>query len=88
MNRNSIVATWSWLMLATLLEVSATYYLGGASWQVRNLVISAVAVTAIVPMALTYLGLLGEHLSIKLLILAGVFFSMDLVLIWTASLVH
>ena len=88
MNRNTIIATWSWLMLATLIEVTATYYLSSAAWQIRDGIIAAIAITAVVPMALTYLDLLGEHMSIKVLIVLGVFFSLDLVLIWTASLVH
>jgi len=75
-------------MVATLLEVSATYYLASASWVLRDGLIAVIAITAVVPMALSYLDMLGEHLSVKMLVLVGVFFSMDLVLIWTASLVH
>jgi hypothetical protein len=82
------LATWSWLMLATILEVSASYYLSSAAWQVKDGIIAAIALTAIVPMALSYLDLIGEHVSIKIMIVLGVFFSMDLILIWTASLVH
>jgi hypothetical protein len=82
------LATWSWLMLATILEVSASYYLSSAAWQVKDGIIAAIALTAIVPMALSYLDLIGEHISIKIMIVLGVFFSMDLILIWTASLVH
>lgn len=88
MNRNLILATWSWLMLATVLEVSASYYLVSAAWQVRDGIIAAIMITAIVPMALSYLDLMGEHMSVKIMVVFGVFFSMDLVLIWTASLVH
>jgi hypothetical protein len=75
-------------MLATILEVSASYYLASAAWQVKDGVITAIALTAIVPMALSYLDLIGEHVSIKIMIVLGGFFSMDLILIWTASLVH
>jgi hypothetical protein len=75
-------------MLATLLEVSASYYLSSAGWQVRDGIIAIIALSAIVPMALSYLDLIGEHVSIKIMIVLGVFFSMDLILIWTASLVH
>ena len=88
MNRSMTLATWSWLMLATILEVSASYYLSSAAWQVKDGIIAAIALTAIVPMALSYLDLIGEHISVKIMIVLGVFFSMDLILIWTASLVH
>lgn len=88
MNRSMTLATWSWLMLATILEVSASYYLSSAAWQVKDGIIAAIALTAIVPMALSYLDLIGEHISIKIMMVLGVFFSMDLILIWTASLVH
>ena len=88
MNRNMTIATWSWLMLATILEVSASYYLSSAAWELRDGIIIAISLTAIVPMALSYLDLIGEHMSIKLLMLVGVFFAADLILIWTAELVH
>jgi len=82
------IATWSWLMLATLLEVAASYYLSSTGWILRDGIITAIALTAIVPMALSYLDLMGEHVSIKIMMALGVFFSMDLILIWTAELVH
>ena len=88
MNRNLTIATWSWLMLATVLEVSASYYLASAAWQVRDGILAAIMLTAVVPMALSYLDLMGEHVSVKIMVALGVFFSMDLILIWTASLVH
>jgi len=75
-------------MLATVLEVVATYYLSSSSWFLRDGLIGLIMITAVVPMALFYLDLLGEHLSVKMLVLVGVFFSSDLILIWTASLVH
>ena len=82
------LATWSWLMLATILEVGASYYLANAAWAIRDGIIAAIMITAIVPLSLTFLDLIGEHVSIKLMIILGVFFSMDLMLIWTAELVH
>jgi hypothetical protein len=82
------IATWSWLMLAVILEVSASYYLDSAAWQIKDVIIAAITLTAIVPLALSYLDLIGEHVSIKIMIVLGVFFSMDLMLIWTAELVH
>jgi hypothetical protein len=75
-------------MLATILEVAASYYVSSSAWLLRDGIISAIALTAIVPMALSYLDLIGEHMSIKIMMALGVFFSMDLILIWTASLVH
>jgi hypothetical protein len=75
-------------MLATILEVGASYYLANAAWAIRDGIIAAIMITAIVPLSLTFLDLIGEHVSIKLMIILGVFFSMDLMLIWTAELVH
>ena len=88
MNRTMTLATWSWLMLATILEVSASYYLASAAWQIKDGIVALIMLTAIVPLALSYLDLIGEHVSIKIMIVLGVFFSMDLMLIWTAELVH
>lgn len=88
MNKNLTFAIWSWLMVSVLLEVSVTYYLASASWVLRDGLIGVIAITAVVPMALSYLDLLQEHLTVKALMIIGVFFSLDLVLIWTASLVH
>jgi hypothetical protein len=87
-NRGTIVATWSWMMLATILEVAAGYYLTGASWIARDGSIAVIMLTAIIPVSMVNLGLLEEHVSVRVFILAGLFFAADLILIWTASLVH
>jgi hypothetical protein len=88
LNKNFTFAIWSWLMVSVLLEVSISYYLASAPWVLRDGLIGIVAISAVVPMALSYLDLLGEHIAVKGLMLIGVFFSLDLILIWTASLVH
>ena len=86
-HRTTTLGIWSWLMLSTLIEVYLSSY-SLLDWTVRDSLIGAVAITAVLPMALVYLDLLGEHISVKMFMLVGVFFSLDLVLIWTASLVH
>jgi hypothetical protein len=88
LNKNFTFAIWSWLIVSVLLEVSVTYYYASASWVLRDGLIATITIMAVVPMALSYLGILREHIAVKGLMLVGVFFSLDLVLIWTASLVH
>ena len=75
-------------MFATILEVGATYYLSSIAWQLKDIVISGIMITAVLPICLSYMDMLGEHISVKMLMIVGSFFSMDLILIWTASLVH
>jgi hypothetical protein len=75
-------------MFATILEVLSTYYLMSIAWQIRDGVIAGIMFTAIIPIALSYMDLMGEHISVKMFMIVGLFFSMDLILIWTASLVH
>jgi hypothetical protein len=88
MERTTALAVWSWLVVALVLEVLADYSLKGAYWMIRDSMIALIAISAAAIFALSYLGLKSEHLGIKMLVLVGIWFSMDLVLIWTASLVH
>jgi hypothetical protein len=88
LNRNTIIATWSWLVVTVLIEVAAVPYLSSAVWTVRGAVESIVALSAVIPLILLYMGLWEEHRSVKMFVLVSLFFCADLILIWSASSVH
>jgi hypothetical protein len=88
LQRNIILATWSWLVISLLVEVAAVPYLSSAVWQVRGAVESLIALSAVIPLMLFYMGLQDEHRSIKMFVIVSLFFCMDLILIWSASSVH
>jgi hypothetical protein len=87
-NRNLIFATWSWVVISVLLEIEAAYNLSAVMWYVRGAVEGLLAFTAVIPLMLVYMGLWHEHLSLKMFVVVSLFFCADLVLIWSASVVH
>jgi len=76
------------MVVTLLLEVAAIPLLSSVQWEVRGAVESAVALSAVVPLILFYMGLWNEHLSLKMFELVALFFCADLLLIWSASSVH
>jgi hypothetical protein len=88
LQKNVLLGVWSWLVVATVLEVFVAYSLNSAAWYLRGGLEIIVALSAAVPLAFYYMGLLKEHVGLKMFVLVALFFSIDLVLIWTASLVH
>ena len=88
MQRNTIIATWSWIVITVLLEVAAIPLLSSVQWEVRGGVESVVALSAVVPLILFYMGLWDEHISLKMFVVVALFFCADLILIWSASSVH
>lgn len=88
MERTTIIATWSWMVVTVLLEVATIPVLSSVQWEVRGAVETVVALSAVVPLVLIYMGLGKEHLSLKMFVLAALFFCADLLLIWSASSVH
>jgi hypothetical protein len=88
MQKNLIIATWSWLVITVLLEVEAEPYLASARWELRGGVESLIALSAVVPLILFYMGLWDEHRSLKMFVVVSLFFCLDLLLIWSASSVH
>jgi hypothetical protein len=88
MNRNTFLGIWSWLVVATVLEVIVAYSLSSSLWYIRGGIEIVIALSAAVPLTLYYMGVLREHIGLKMFLLVALFFSIDLVLIWTASLVH
>jgi hypothetical protein len=88
LNRNQIIATWSWLVITVLIEVAAVPYLSSAAWELRGGIESLIALSAVIPLMLFYMGLWEEHLSVKMFVIVALFFCADLLLIWSASSVH
>jgi hypothetical protein len=76
------------MVVTVLLEVAAIPLLSSLQWEVRGAIESVVALTAVVPLILFYMGLWNEHISVKMFVLSALFFCADLILIWSASSVH
>jgi hypothetical protein len=88
LNKNQLIAVWSWLVLTIIIEVVASNYLSSIIWTVRGGIESLIALSAVIPLMLFYMGLWDEHMSVKMFVLAALFFCADLILIWSASSVH
>jgi hypothetical protein len=88
MNKNLILIVWSWTIVSILLQVVVAYDLSAVVWTVRGGVDFLIALTAVVPLTLAYLGFWDEHRGVKMFIIVSLFFSIDLLLIWAASIVH
>jgi len=76
------------MVITVLLEVAAIPLLSSAQWELRGGVEGVVALSAVVPLILFYMGLWDEHISLKMFVIVALFFCADLILIWSASSVH
>jgi hypothetical protein len=74
--------------VTVLIEVAAIPYLSSMVWTVRGSIETIIALSAVIPLILFYMGLSEEHLSVKMLVVCAIFFCLDLILIWSASSVH
>ena len=88
MERTTIIATWSWMVITVLLEVAAIPLLSSIQWEVRGGIETVIALSAVIPLMLFYMELGKEHLGLKMFVLSALFFCADLILIWSASSVH
>jgi hypothetical protein len=88
MKRDLLLAVWSWLIASIVLEAGVSTYFAKAAWTIRGGLESLIALSAAVPIILIWMGLWEEHLSIKAFAIVALFFCADLILIWSASLVH
>jgi hypothetical protein len=88
MNKNQLVVIWSWLVLSILIEVISATYLSSAYWALRGGIESLIALSAVIPLILFYMGLWNDHISLKMFVVCSLFFCADLILIWSASSVH
>ena len=83
----SMIIVWVYILLATLLEVIISYVFP-ASWALRDTAISVIAISAAAAVVLFYMELRYKPRWESLFLVVTLFFVGDLLLIWTASLVH
>ena len=84
----SMIMVWVYIVLATILEVVASYLIPASSWIFRDTVISVIAITMAAAVVLFYMELRYQPRWESLFLLTTLFFVADLIFIWTASLVH
>ena len=84
----SMIMVWVYIVLATILEVVASYLIPASSWVFRDTVISVIAITMAAAVVLFYMELRYQPRWESLFLLTTLFFVADLIFIWTASLVH
>jgi|GEM_PF-5790511 len=83
----TMVAVWVYILLATVLEVVA-YYVIPLSSAIHDSVISIIALSSAAAVVIFYMELKYRPRWEALFLGTTLFFVMDLLLIWTASLVH
>jgi heme/copper-type cytochrome/quinol oxidase subunit 4 len=83
-----MIAVWVYIVLATILEVVASYLIPASSWVFRDTVISVIAISMAAAVVLFYMELKYQPRWESLILLTTLFFVADLIFIWTASLVH
>jgi hypothetical protein len=83
-----MITVWVYIVLATVLEVVASYIIPATSWVFRDTVISVIALSMAAAVVLFYMELRYQPRWESLFLLTTLFFVADLIFIWTASLVH
>jgi len=83
----SMIVVWVYILLATVLEVAVSYMLP-TSWILRDTAIGVIALSMAAAIVLFYMELKYQPRWESLPLLVTLFFVGDLILIWTASLVH
>ena len=83
----NMIAVWVYILLATVLEVIVSYVFP-ASWALRDTAISLIAISVAAAVVLFYMELKYQPRWESLFLVVTLFFVGDLLLIWTASLVH
>jgi hypothetical protein len=84
----SVIIVWVYIVLATILEVVASYLIPATSWIFRDTVISVIAISMAAAVVLFYMELKYQPRWESVFLLTTLFFVADLIFIWTASLVH
>ena len=87
MRITGMITVWVYILLATVLEVIISYVFP-ASWALRDTAISVIAMSVAAAIVLFYMELKYQPRWESLFLLVTLFFVGDLILIWTASLVH
>ena len=84
----TMAAVWVYILLATILEVVSYYVIPLSSWALHDSVISIIAISSAAAVAIFYMELKYHPRWEALYITTTLFIALDLLLIWTASLVH
>jgi uncharacterized membrane protein YhfC len=83
-----MIVVWIYIMIATLLEATASYMIPMNSWTLHDSVIGIVAISAAAIVVMYYMELRYRPRWESAILGATLFFVADLLLIWTASLAH
>jgi hypothetical protein len=83
-----VIAVWVYIVLATILEVVASYLIPASSWVLRDTVVSVISISMAAAVVMFYMELRYQPRWESLFLLTTLFFVADLIFIWTASLVH
>ncbi len=84
----SMIVVWVYIVLATILEVVASYVIPAGSWVLRDTVLSIIAISMAAGVVMFYMELRYHPRWESVFLLTTLFFVADLIFIWTASLVH
>jgi len=87
MRVGSMIAVWVYIVLATVLEVIVSYVFP-FSWALRDTAIGLIAISVAAAIVLFYMELKYQPRWESLFLVITLFFVGDLLMIWTASLVH
>jgi flagellar biosynthesis component FlhA len=88
MRVTTMITVWVYIILVTLLEVVASYVVPMSSWVLRDTIISVLAVSAAAVVVVFYMELRYHYRWESLILVTTLFYVADLLMIWTASLVH
>jgi len=80
----SMIMVWVYIVLATILEVVASYLIPASSWIFRDTIISVIAISMAAAVVLFYMELKYQPRWESLFLLTTLFFVADLIFIWTA----
>lgn len=87
MSKRGLIIAWCWIAVMIFLEVFVTLN-PSLTWASRDTIIAILSLSGIAAVAVGYMNVLKEDVSTMLIVLVGLFLAANLILIWTASLVH
>jgi hypothetical protein len=83
-----MITAWVYILLVTILEVVASYLIPLTSWIFRDTLISLLTISSAAVVVLFYMELKYHYRWESLILVTTLFYVADLLMIWTASLVH
>jgi hypothetical protein len=84
----TMIIVWIYIIIATLLEVTASYMVPMTDWAMHDSIIGIIAISAAAVVVLFYMELRYRPRWESAILGVSLFFMADLLLIWTASLAH